>query len=126
MARVYAIGSLPPRQYLAPLPAAPLGLRTTASFRAYRMLPNLTKMMRMPRRPAGQVLICYDDRMNPETTTADDNNQLLTPSEVAAIFRVDPKTVTRWAMQGKLTHTWTPGGHRRYRRSVVEKIIQEG
>jgi hypothetical protein len=28
---------------------------------------------------------------------------LLTPAEVAAMFRVDPKTVTRWAKAGKLT-----------------------
>ncbi|MEI2643153.1 MAG: helix-turn-helix domain-containing protein [Candidatus Nanopelagicales bacterium] len=28
---------------------------------------------------------------------------LLTPSEVAALFRVDPKTVTRWAKAGKLS-----------------------
>ena len=27
-------------------------------------------------------------------------DRLLTPSEVAALFRVDPKTVTRWAQQG--------------------------
>ena len=40
---------------------------------------------------------------------------LLTPSEVAALFRVDPKTVTRWAKAGKLTSIRTLGGHRRYR-----------
>ena len=28
---------------------------------------------------------------------------LLTPAEVASLFRVDPKTVTRWAKAGKLT-----------------------
>ena len=38
---------------------------------------------------------------------------LLTPSEVAALFRVDPKTVTRWAKAGKLTAIKTLGGHRR-------------
>ena len=40
---------------------------------------------------------------------------LLTPSEVAALFRVDPKTVTRWAKAGKLSSIRTLGGHRRYR-----------
>ena len=40
---------------------------------------------------------------------------LLTPSEVATLFRVDPKTVTRWAKAGKLTSIRTLGGHRRYR-----------
>ena len=40
--------------------------------------------------------------------------RLLTPAEVAALFRVDPKTVTRWAQQGKLNSIRTLGGHRRY------------
>jgi excisionase family DNA binding protein len=41
-------------------------------------------------------------------------DRLLTPAEVAALFRVDPKTVTRWAQQGKLHSIRTLGGHRRY------------
>ena len=44
-----------------------------------------------------------------------ENEALLTPAEVAAMFRVDPKTVTRWAKAGKLTSIRTLGGHRRYR-----------
>jgi excisionase family DNA binding protein len=39
---------------------------------------------------------------------------LLTPAEVAALFRVDPKTVTRWAKAGRLACIRTLGGHRRY------------
>jgi excisionase family DNA binding protein len=49
---------------------------------------------------------------------------LLTPAEVAALFRVDPKTVTRWAKAGKLTAIRTLGGHRRYRHSEVEKLLK--
>lgn len=48
---------------------------------------------------------------------------LLTPAEVAQIFRVDPKTVTRWAQAGKLTSMRTPGGHRRYRESEVRNLL---
>ncbi len=48
---------------------------------------------------------------------------LLTPAEVAALFRVDPKTVTRWAKTGKLTSLRTLGGHRRYRESEVRNIL---
>jgi excisionase family DNA binding protein len=48
---------------------------------------------------------------------------LLTPSEVARLFRVDPKTVTRWARAGKLTPIRTLGGHRRYRKTEVEKLL---
>lgn len=44
---------------------------------------------------------------------------LLTPAEVAAMFRVDPKTVTRWARAGKLTSIRTLGGHRRFRETEV-------
>lgn len=45
--------------------------------------------------------------------------ELLTPFEVAALFKVDPKTVTRWAKAGKLTSIRTLGGHRRYRKIEV-------
>jgi DNA binding domain, excisionase family len=48
---------------------------------------------------------------------------LLTPAEVAALFRVDPKTVTRWANTGKLTSLRTLGGHRRYRESEVRNLL---
>jgi len=50
---------------------------------------------------------------------------LMTPAEVAKLFRVDPKTVTRWAQSGKLSSLRTLGGHRRYRRDEVEKLLQE-
>ncbi|MDH2425729.1 BldC family transcriptional regulator [Sphaerisporangium sp. TRM90804] len=49
--------------------------------------------------------------------------EILTPAEVAAIFRVDPRTVTRWAKQGHLTHFWTLGGHRRFHRDEVQTLI---
>jgi excisionase family DNA binding protein len=48
---------------------------------------------------------------------------LLTPSEVASLFRVDPKTVTRWAKAGKLSSIRTLGGHRRYRESEVRGLL---
>jgi excisionase family DNA binding protein len=48
---------------------------------------------------------------------------LLTPSEVAGLFRVDPKTVTRWAKAGKLTSIRTLGGHRRYKESEVQALL---
>ncbi len=51
------------------------------------------------------------------------DDTLLTPGEVAARFRVDPKTVTRWANAGKLSAVRTLGGHRRYRRSEVDELL---
>jgi len=53
-----------------------------------------------------------------------ETENLLTPSEVAALFRVDPKTVTRWAKAGKLTSIRTLGGHRRYRASEVHALLE--
>jgi excisionase family DNA binding protein len=49
---------------------------------------------------------------------------LLTPSEVAALFRVNPKTVTRWARSGKITAIRTLGGHRRFRASEVRQYLE--
>jgi excisionase family DNA binding protein len=50
---------------------------------------------------------------------------LLTPAEVAALFRVNPKTVTRWARAGKLTAIRTLGGHRRFRASEIQRCFRE-
>jgi len=50
---------------------------------------------------------------------------LLTPSEVAALFRVNPKTVTRWARAGKIQAIRTLGGHRRFRASEVRAFLQQ-
>lgn len=57
------------------------------------------------------------------TVHAHETEPLLTPAEVASMFRVDPKTVTRWAKSGKLTSIRTLGGHRRYRESEVRELL---
>jgi excisionase family DNA binding protein len=49
---------------------------------------------------------------------------LLTPGEVAVLFHVDPKTVTRWANAGKLTSLRTLGGHRRFREAEVRGLLR--
>lgn len=49
---------------------------------------------------------------------------LLTPAEVASRFRVDPKTVNRWARKGKLRSVRTLGGVRRYYRAQVEALLR--
>ena len=56
-------------------------------------------------------------------TRPTESEPLLTPAEVAAMFRVDPKTVTRWAKAGKLSSIRTLGGHRRYRESEVRELL---
>ncbi len=57
------------------------------------------------------------------TDVVKEPEKLLTPSEVAAIFRVDPKTVTRWAKVGKLSSIRTLGGHRRFRAAEVNELL---
>ena len=51
-------------------------------------------------------------------------DRLLTPGEVASLFRVDPKTVTRWASAGRIASIRTPGGHRRFRESEVRALLR--
>jgi excisionase family DNA binding protein len=58
--------------------------------------------------------------MDPNT----DQDALLTPSEVAAMFRVNPKTVTRWARAGKISAIRTLGGHRRFRAAEIKKFLE--
>jgi excisionase family DNA binding protein len=55
------------------------------------------------------------------------DEDLLTPAEVAAIFRVDPKTVTRWASAKppRISSIRTPGGHRRFRWSEVRRALED-
>ena len=59
--------------------------------------------------------------MEPQPTRDD----LLTPAEVAALFRVNPKTVTRWARAGKITAIRTLGGHRRFRASEIKRCLDQ-
>jgi excisionase family DNA binding protein len=51
--------------------------------------------------------------------------RLLTPGEVANLFRVDPKTVTRWATAGRIGSIRTPGGHRLFRESEVQALLHQ-
>lgn len=52
-------------------------------------------------------------------------DSLLTPAEVAALFRVNPKTVTRWARSGKITAIRTLGGHRRFRATEIQRCLDQ-
>ena len=76
--------------------------------------------------PTGPVM---DDPRGPGdkvgNVTIDDTEPLLTPHQVAALFRVDPKTVTRWAASGRIGSIRTPGGHRRFRESEIRALLAE-
>jgi excisionase family DNA binding protein len=56
---------------------------------------------------------------------ANEPEELLTPSEVAAMFRVNPKTVTRWARAGRISYIKTLGGHRRFKASEIRRLLAE-
>ncbi len=64
-----------------------------------------------------------DDVTNNRLTTVASRDRLLTPGEVAQLFRVDPKTVTRWAAAGRISSIRTPGGHRRFRETEVRALL---
>jgi excisionase family DNA binding protein len=57
--------------------------------------------------------------------TIENTERLLTPRQVAVLFRVDPKTVTRWASSGRVGSIRTPGGHRRFRESEIRALLAE-
>src|SRR5256885_8775577 len=62
--------------------------------------------------PKGGGAALVDKRMHTYLTTA----------EVADILHVSPKTVTRWAREGKLPHSRTLGGHRRYPGGAIPEL----
>jgi excisionase family DNA binding protein len=48
----------------------------------------------------------------------------LTGSQAAQQLHVSPKTVARWANQGRLAHRRTLGGHRRYDPELIDGLVQ--
>ena len=51
-----------------------------------------------------------------------EGRQYLTPSQVAAVLHVSPKTISRWATRALLPCVVTLGGHRRFRVDDVENV----
>lgn len=49
----------------------------------------------------------------------------LKTAEVADMLHVSPKTVTRWAKDGKLPHSRTLGGHRRFPAEEIRKLAAQ-
>ena len=59
--------------------------------------------------------------MGPRDRTAP-RASLMTPAEAAAVLDVTPRTVARWAAEGRLLAVRTPGGHRRYRATDIRDL----
>jgi excisionase family DNA binding protein len=49
----------------------------------------------------------------------------LRTAEVADILYVSPKTVSRWATEGRLPFVRTLGGHRRYPEAEIRELAKE-
>jgi excisionase family DNA binding protein len=97
-----------------------VGLRTIRTRRvSVYLAPTLPPHQDEPPMPAQK------ERAMAQTDDPDAPDALLTPSEVAQLFRVNPKTVTRWARAGKLTAIRTLGGHRRFRASEIRRCLED-
>ena len=46
-------------------------------------------------------------------------------AQVADLLHVSPKTVSRWAKEGKLPFLKTLGGHRRYPEAEIRELVSE-
>ncbi len=68
-----------------------------------------------------------DNSMADQTATPKlhGRGRLLTPGEVAELFRVDRKTASRWAASGRLASIRTPGGHRRFFEADIRALLAE-
>src|ERR671918_1334516 len=49
----------------------------------------------------------------------------LRPAEVADLLSVSPKTVSRWAKEGRLPFMRTLGGHRRYPEAEIRELVDD-
>jgi len=49
----------------------------------------------------------------------------LRTAEVARLLHVSPKTVSRWAKEGRLPFLKTLGGHRRYPEGKIRELVAE-
>jgi len=65
----------------------------------------------------------FFERVELEGMNMSNHEELLTPGEVAKLFAVDPKTVSRWANSGKITAVKTLGGHRRFRAAEIRAML---
>jgi excisionase family DNA binding protein len=61
----------------------------------------------------------------PRGKTTPDPPRYLHPAEVADLLHVSPKTVSRWAKEGKLPFLKTLGGHRRYPAAEIRQLVEE-
>ena len=73
----------------------------------------------MPKRPVAKLEVRTVTEINYDMIP-----DPLTPGDIASLFGVDPKTVSRWANEGKFETFRTLGGHRRFHREQVINALK--
>jgi excisionase family DNA binding protein len=73
-----------------------------------------------------KIIVAKDEPDDFIAQLASGADKLLTPAQVSTIFACDPKTVTRWAKEGKIASIRTLGGHRRYSWTEVQRLLAQG
>jgi excisionase family DNA binding protein len=77
--------------------------------------------------------LCEGRRVIPHTGTAQQEwmcvstptkPRYLRTAQVAELLSVSPKTVSRWAQEGRLPYLRTLGGHRRYPDAEIRALLQ--
>jgi excisionase family DNA binding protein len=61
--------------------------------------------------------------MSKQTQDSVEEREYLRVAEVAKAFHVSPKTVARWADEGRIPFVLTLGGHRRFPRKDIERLL---
>src|SRR3546814_10418120 len=95
MGRIVQVGTCLVTHSMSKWPVQAIGVVTHETYVWRRNGQPATSELGFRNHITRNTMALHDDIDAPEA--------LLTPSEVAALFRVNPKTVTRWARSGKLT-----------------------
>jgi excisionase family DNA binding protein len=56
---------------------------------------------------------------------AESPDELLAPAAAGAVIGVSRDTIKRYERDGRITSVRTPNGHRRYRRSDIEALLDD-
>ena len=59
-----------------------------------------------------------------ELQASSSNDRYIRTAEAARLLRVSPKTVSRWAKEGKIPHVMTLGGHRRFPETAIMDLAR--
>jgi excisionase family DNA binding protein len=60
----------------------------------------------------------------PEVQQSSTNDVYIRTAEAARMLRVSPKTVSRWAKEGRIPHVMTLGGHRRFPAAAISDLAR--